>query len=120
MRKITGRKKSGPKKIGEVLPLLLARRGYADVQRSNALEQAWKSAAGIVLVRHSRVARIRGGVVEVIVRNSATLQELTFRKATLVREALKETGDWTGCRGKVGQGGSTPQERLASRSGQEL
>ncbi len=85
MRKITGRKKSGPKKIGEVLPLLLARRGYADVQRSNALEQAWKSAAGIVLVRHSRVARIRGGVVEVIVRNSVTLQELTFRKATLVR-----------------------------------
>ena len=52
MRKITGRKKSGPKKIGEVLPLLLARRGYADVQRSKALEQAWKSAAGIVFVRH--------------------------------------------------------------------
>jgi len=90
MRKSTGRKKNGPKKIGEVLPQLMARRGYADVQRLSALERAWNSAAGSVFVKHSRVARTRGGVVEVIVRNSAMLQELTFRKATLVRALAGE------------------------------
>ena len=79
------RKTKGVKRIGEVLPQLMARRGYADFQRTTALQQAWNSVAGTVFSRHSRAARIRGGVVEVVVRNSAMLQELTFRKTTLVQ-----------------------------------
>ncbi len=87
------RKPKGVKKIGEILPQLMARRGYAEQQQSNALEKAWHTAAGGTFSKHTRVGRIRGGVMEVIVRNSAILQELTFRKAQLVRKLTNELSE---------------------------
>ena len=88
------RKRRGVRRIGEVFPQLLARRGYADVQRSSALKEAWQEVAGRVFSKHSRAVRNSGGVVEIAVANSATLQELTFRKKNLLRQlATKLSGE---------------------------
>ena len=84
------RKPKGPKKIGEILPQLMARRGYAEQQQNNVLEKAWLTAVGGTFAKHTRVGRIRGGVMEVIVRNSTILQELTFRKTQLVQALASE------------------------------
>ena len=84
------RKPKGAKRIGEILPQLMARRGYAEHQQSNVLEQAWHTAAGGTFAKHTRVVRIRGEVMEVVVRNSTILQELTFRKAQIVRVLASE------------------------------
>jgi predicted nucleic acid-binding Zn ribbon protein len=80
-RQPTGR---GPQKIGDVVAGLLARRGYARVQSFSTCEAAWKEAAG-KLAEHSRPGNNKRGVLEVIVRNSAALQELTFQKKKLLK-----------------------------------
>lgn len=74
----------GPKKIGDVLSGLLARKGYARVQAASACDEAWKEAAG-KLAAHSRPGNVKAGVLEVIVRNSTALQELTFQKKKLLK-----------------------------------
>jgi len=71
-------------RIGDVLANLLARRGYARVESASACTEAWQEAAGEKMAQHSRVGNVRRGVLEVTVRNSAVLQELTFQKTQLL------------------------------------
>lgn len=86
----TERQKTGPpQRIGDVLAGLLARRGYARVLAASQLEAAWKEAAGEPLAGQSRPGAVRAGVLEVLVRNSAVVQELTFQKRRLLGR-LKE------------------------------
>jgi predicted nucleic acid-binding Zn ribbon protein len=73
-----------PQRIADTLSTLMARRGYAQLEATQERESAWKSAVGDPLACHTRVGNIRRGIVEVIVSNSAALQELTFRKAELM------------------------------------
>jgi predicted nucleic acid-binding Zn ribbon protein len=75
----------GPERIGDVLAQLMARRGFARVQTSAQTEAAWREAAG-ELAPYTRVGQVRGGKLEVIVANSTVLQELTFRKPTLLSD----------------------------------
>jgi predicted nucleic acid-binding Zn ribbon protein len=79
----------GPQKIGDIVSGLLARKGYARVQSASACEAAWKEAAG-KLAEHSRPGNIKRGVLEVIVRNSAALQELTFQKKKLLKRLQEQ------------------------------
>ncbi len=74
-----------PQRIADVVSRLLARRGYAQVSNLAALERAWQDVAGIELATHSRPARLRRGILDVHVRNSATLQELSFNKRRLLQ-----------------------------------
>ena len=83
---------SGPKKIGDVVAGLLARKGYARVQSASAFETAWKEAAG-KLAEHSRPGNVNRGVLEVMVRNSAALQELTFQKKKLLTRLQAQLPD---------------------------
>jgi predicted nucleic acid-binding Zn ribbon protein len=76
----------GPKKLGTVVNELIVRRGYARVQESGAWDAAWLQAVGAQLAGHSRVGTLRRGVLQVVVRNSAVVQELTFRKAKLIKQ----------------------------------
>ena len=69
-----------PKQIGEVLSRLMARRGYAQVQQMTALQAAVGQAVGNSLEKHCRPGRLSRGVLEIYVRNSSVLQELTFQK----------------------------------------
>jgi hypothetical protein len=68
------------KPIGEVLSRLMARRGYAQVQQMTELQTAVGQAVGKSLEKHCRPGNLSRGVLEIYVRNSSVLQELTFQK----------------------------------------
>ena len=81
-----------PVRISEVVSRLLARRGYAQVQQGAECAQAWTRVAGANLAGNSRVGRLQRGVLEIAVKNSATLQELTFRKRKLLKQLQESIG----------------------------
>jgi predicted nucleic acid-binding Zn ribbon protein len=74
----------GPEAIGNILPELMARRGYARLQGAGQYEAAWQEAAGPLVAQHSRVGGLRRGKLEVVVANSTLMQEMGFRKAELL------------------------------------
>jgi predicted nucleic acid-binding Zn ribbon protein len=80
-----GRRPPEPQRIAEVLSRLLARRGYAQAEVARELADRWATAVGHVRAQDSRPGKFQRGVLEVIVRNSAMLQELTFQKSQLLR-----------------------------------
>src|SRR4051794_1680969 len=73
-----------PRKIGDVLTQLIARRGYAREQSSAALEAAWREAAGKPLAGVTKAGNLRRGTLEVFVANNLLAQELGFRKDELI------------------------------------
>ena len=73
-----------PKPIADVLAELLARRGYARVQSAAVCADAWRTAAGDTLAPFTRAGAVRRGVLEVIVGNSALVQEMSFQKKRLL------------------------------------
>jgi predicted nucleic acid-binding Zn ribbon protein len=81
--------KRGPVAIQNVLSELMARRGFARVQSTEALEAAWREAAGPLVAKYTRAGQIRGGTLEVRVANSTLVQELTFQKAALLEAITK-------------------------------
>ena len=74
------------KKMADVLSGLMARKGYARVLSVSALDGAWQKAAGERLAGHSRPGVVKRGVLEVLVRSSAVLQELTFAKPKIMKQ----------------------------------
>ena len=76
----------GPQRIAEVLSRLMARSGYAQEQVAQEWQTVWGQVAGDAAAADSRVGRLRGGVLEIVVRNSSVLQELTFRKRELLKQ----------------------------------
>jgi predicted nucleic acid-binding Zn ribbon protein len=76
---------SQAKKVGDVVGQLLVKRGYANVQQSANLQTLWQTAAGEKYANNTKAAQIRRGVLEVVVTNSAVMQELTFVKGKLVK-----------------------------------
>lgn len=74
----------GPQPISEILSRLMARRGYGNQQIGYEWSEAWSTVAGSQAVK-TRAGKFQRGVLEVIVKNSAVLQELTFRKKQLLQ-----------------------------------
>lgn len=70
---------SRPQPIADVLGRLMARRGYARVQSGEELREAWRTAAG-PLAAHTVPGKLSAGVLQVVVRHSTLMQELTFAK----------------------------------------
>jgi predicted nucleic acid-binding Zn ribbon protein len=75
-----------PQRISNILAELMARRGFARVQSTEAYEEAWRHAAGALAAQYSQVGALKRGTLEVVVANSALVQELTFQKAALVQK----------------------------------
>lgn len=75
----------GPHRISDILPELMARRGYARIQSSEAYQSAWSEAAGALANKYTRVGTLRRGMLEVIVANSTLIQEFAFQKAGLLK-----------------------------------
>ena len=75
-----------PQRIGEVVSKWLSRRGYGQLRATAELRELWQSAVGTKVGRDSRPGTLRRGVLEVFVRNSTVLQELTFQKKQLLRQ----------------------------------
>jgi hypothetical protein len=74
-----------PRPMRDVLSQLLAKRGYAQIQTAATCEAAWRQAVGDKLAGHTRPGNVRRGILEVLVRNSSVLQELSFVKAKAVK-----------------------------------
>lgn len=83
----------GPQPIAETLSLLLARRGYAGVEAAAECDEAWTIIVGDKLAPYSRMGKVRRGVLEVLVGNSAVLQELTFQKKHLLDKIMAALPD---------------------------
>lgn len=82
-----------PQAIRETLSMLLARRGYADVTGAAEREQAWRQTVGQPLAAYTRVGAVRRGVLEILVGNSAVMQELTLQKRQLLQDLNKAFPD---------------------------
>ena len=82
------RRKRDAQQIGDVVNQLMARRGYGQIVGSEQIRKAWMDIAGS-LATHSVPGNLKRGVLEVFVRNSAVMQELTFRKRQLLMELTK-------------------------------
>jgi predicted nucleic acid-binding Zn ribbon protein len=82
----------------------MARRGYARERSAAGFDEAWRSAAGEIIARSTRVGLVRRGALEVLVANSALMQELTFQKSALLDKLKRLLPDekLTGLRFKVG------------------
>jgi predicted nucleic acid-binding Zn ribbon protein len=82
----------GPRKLGAVVTQLLSRRGYGQLEASDQVMDAWQNVSGN-LGKQSCPGNIRRGVLDVTVKNSAVLQELSFRKQQLLRELKQHIPD---------------------------
>ncbi len=74
----------GPERIADILTQLMARRGFARMQGAEAYQSAWNEAAGPLAAQYSRVGQLKRGALEVVVTNSALVQEFGFQKAALL------------------------------------
>ena len=70
--------------MNALVAMLMARRGYARILDRDQFTEAWEQASGR-LASQSRAGNIRRGTLEIVVRNSLILQELTFQKQQLLR-----------------------------------
>ncbi len=82
------RKKRDAQRVGDVVNQLMARRGYGQIVGSEQIRDAWDQIAGPI-ASHSVPGNVKRGVLEIIVRNSAVMQELTFRKRQLIDDLTK-------------------------------
>lgn len=74
----------GPQPIAEILSRLMTRRGYGSQQFAQEWTAIWSTVAGSQ-ASQTRPGKFSRGVLDVIVCNSAVLQELTFRKKQLLQ-----------------------------------
>lgn len=80
----------GPKKIGDLLSLVLAKHGYGQISARIELEKAWREAIGERLAPKTKVGSIRQGIIEVLVENATLLSELqNFQRPKLLGELKK-------------------------------
>ncbi len=86
--------RKGPEALREILSRLFVSRGWGRKQGRMRLEQAWAETVDPKHAKLTRVVRLRRGVLEVEVANSAVLQELaSFHKRKLLerlRQSLPE------------------------------
>lgn len=84
-----------PRKIGALVNQLIARRGYAQVQAADVMQQAVAAAVGESLAASVRAGNVRRGVLELYADDSVTLQELTFMKRTILKKIRAVMPDGT-------------------------
>lgn len=75
----------GPQPLADVLSRLVSRRGYAQIQANVALQELWQAVVVGRLATESRACQVQRGTLEVLVRNSAVLQELTFQTQPILK-----------------------------------
>ena len=83
----------GPQKASDIVAQLMAARGYARVQSVAVTRDAWNAAAGEKMGTHTTPGSLKRGVLEVLVRNSAVLQELTFQKKKILKKLVAALPD---------------------------
>ncbi len=74
-----------PKRIGSLISQLMARRGYAQVFAAEGLQAALETEVGPAIAAAVKVGNIKRGVLNIYVTDSVTMQELAFRKRSLLK-----------------------------------
>ena len=72
---------------------LLTRRGYARVKAASQLTDIWGDVVGERIAGMTSVGTIRRGMLEVTCKNSAVMQELAFKKHSLVTKLNQKMGN---------------------------
>ncbi len=81
-----------PAKMDRLVSELLTRRGYARVKAASQLADVWGDVVGERIAGMTSAGTIRRGMLEVTCTNSAVMQELAFKKHSLVTELNKKMG----------------------------
>ena len=77
--------------VSLALSELISLRGFARVQGDAQLQAAWDQAAGCDIARHTKVAGLSRGTLQVLVANPALLAELNGFHKTNILKALQQT-----------------------------
>lgn len=80
----------GPERLSNILADLIIRRGYARQVAASVFQDAWASVVDERLISSSRPGNVRRGVLEVTVKNSIVMQELTFQKRQILKRMNEE------------------------------
>ena len=93
------------KPIGGVIRRLLASSGYAETEAVAQLQARWEQAVGPTLAGLSRLGNVSRGALQVEVANSATMQEIHFRKKQILTalQAQATTSKISSLRIRVGK-----------------
>ena len=81
-----------PAKMDRLVSELLTRRGYARVKAASQLADVWGDVVGERVAGMTSAGTIRRGLLEVTCKNSAVMQELAFKKHSLVTELNQKMG----------------------------
>ena len=84
---------SKPKRIGTLVNQLIARKGYASVIGDEAMLASVRGCLDQRLHDAVRLGPLRAGVLQVIVVDSVTLQELNFQKRKVLRKIQADHPD---------------------------
>ena len=79
-----------PTKMDNLVSQLLTRRGYARGQAATQQTELWNELVGKEVAKSTRAGAIRRGVLEVLCQSSAVMQELAFKKETLIKQLNNE------------------------------
>lgn len=82
-----------PSRWSNLLANLMALRGYGQLESTAAVEEAWTAAVGTEMAAQTRLGKVQRGVLQVFVKSSVLIQELTFRKQRLVAELIRRLPD---------------------------
>jgi len=78
---------SGPERIGEILSKLFTARGWGRRNDQLHLEKAWEQCVAKEVAASTRVMALRRGVLEVEVKGSVLMQELSqFHKRKILAQ----------------------------------
>ena len=78
-----------PRPVGDVVAQVVQRKGYAQLEQSRVVDEAWREVAGAAWANQARPGGIRRGVLEVLVSNNLLMQEIGFEQQRLLT-ALQE------------------------------
>ena len=79
-----------PKRPADLLGQLMSRKGFAQQESTNDLSKVWNSLVGDSLKDKTRVGLLKRNVLEVYVSSSAVNQQLTFKKAQLIKQLQQQ------------------------------
>ena len=79
-----------PKRPADLLGQLMARKGFSQQESKNELSDVWGSLVGESLSGKTRVGLLKRNVLEVYVSSSAVNQQLTFKKAQLLKQLKQQ------------------------------
>ena len=75
-----------PKKSADIFGRLMARKGYAQTESANELEEVWNQVVGLKWQTKTKVGNINRGVLEVFVASSMVNQQIGFQKRKILKE----------------------------------